>query len=464
MFRITIPLFGKGSVNHLHRPEFILEMHRHGIEVTFLTREDYINIIPRLDACNYISCRLENLSPNIQRFVDVCRQARMLYPADDPGKRERFIEGRVNNSYVPFIMFHTLLNSIARYRLLMKLIVSWEGYCYRNNIIPCIDPSSMDQMVILGFGSAGAEPEGVLSWWARFHKISNVHVVGNYDNLSSKGFRGVPIERLLVWGNSMKEDAIHYHGIPESNIRIIGSIRYATILRRSLPSRNNFFKSINLDLSKKTLLFAGSLFEFHYFEALSILDIMQSEGDSVQMIIRIYPNKTLMDSPYIKPLIEYTKLHKGLYVSIGDPNYHSINKGSDPIYIEEDELWPAIKYCDVVINIFSTIAVEACIFDKPAINMWYFPMGRKGMLHPPKYINFSNSIHNRRLMSYGAIQTATSRSEMISMIRDALKEPAKGKEMREKIVKDECGPLDDHVFERFIDACFEAKKDYTKRV
>jgi hypothetical protein len=315
-------------------------------------------------------------------------------------------------------------------------------------------------MVILGFGSFGAESEGILSWWARNHRVSSVHVVGNYDNLSSKGFRGVPVERLLVWGNNMKQDAMHYHGIPEHKIRIIGSIRYASILKRSLPSRDTFLKSINLDTSKKTILFAGSLFEFHYFEALAILDMLQSEGYSVQMIIRIYPNKTLMDSPFIKPFIEYSKSRKEIYVSIGDPNYKSTNKGSDPIYIEEEELWPSIKHCDVLVNIFSTIALEACIFDKPAINMWYFHERKKGMLHPPKYVNFSNSIHNRRLMSYRAIKTATSRDEMMTLIKDALLNPAEGKELRAKIVYDECGPLDESVFNHFIDACFEAKKEY----
>ena len=186
--------------------------------------------------------------------------------------------------------------------------------------------------------------------------------MGNYDNLSSKGFRGISIDRLLVWGPNMRDDAIRLHGIPPERITMIGSIRYNSNSNLLVHDKNTYIKSLGLDPTKKTIRFAGFMLEYHYFEMLEIYEQLLNEGDNVQLILRIYPNKHLMNSVYIKPLLDYSNRFPNIYVSLADPNYGSGDRDREVLQIEESELWNSLNRCDVLINVFSTISLEAIVY------------------------------------------------------------------------------------------------------
>ena len=159
----------------------------------------------------------------------------------------------------------------------------------------------------MGIGTHGSDLENILNYWARRHGISVVHLVGNYDHLTSKGYRGGPIDHLLVWGPAMRDDAIFYQGIAPEKIRMVGSIRYNAVHREIRLSREEFFSACGLDPAKKTILFAGPLGEYHYFEMFRAFEKLLKNDDRYQMICRIYPDKFLMASAYFKPILTNTR-------------------------------------------------------------------------------------------------------------------------------------------------------------
>jgi CDP-glycerol glycerophosphotransferase (TagB/SpsB family) len=106
----------------------------------------------------------------------------------------------------------------------------------------------------------------------------------------------------------------------------------------------------------------------------------------------------------------------------------------------------------VVVNLYSTIALEACLFDKPIINMWYF--GSVGMtVQQPIYIPYPEIHHIRKFESYGAAEKATTREELIDLIHQAIENPEQGAEQRSLAVTKELGPLDGKVKDRLVDFC-----------
>ena len=458
VYRLGIALLGKGATNHLHRPEVVEALKAKGISVCFLVREDYFPLLQRMDGCHYTKLRIESRKDKVAWILGYLRYLRSLYPAKDIARRHRFkVQNRIRKG-VCSKFFHALSFFLARYRSVMKLTVFIEGLFHRSIRIEGIDPSELDQLLLLGIGSAGSELEGMLTWWARRNNISVVHAVGNYDHLSSKGFRGVPVDKLLVWGPSMKEDAVHLQGIPRERVRMIGAVRYSRIDQMIRHDRETFFRSRGLDPERRTILFAGSLFEFHYFEMLETYRQLCKEDDRYQLIIRVYPNKILMTSPYIRPLLEYAKTLPYVYTSLGDPYFREgeAEDEREVLQIEEEELWHCLKYSDVVINLFSTIALEACIFDKPVINMWYFPVERRLTILNPVYVDPSFLIHNRKLASYGAMRKVSSRKELIATVKEVLKHPGRFVHERRMTVQQECGTLDGGAPRRLAEACFEA--------
>jgi hypothetical protein len=455
-YRLAIALMGKGSTNHLHRQEVVDALRERGIQVTFLVREDYVGLLQPLPACRYVSCRFHEPSGWKGTLEPLLRHLRSLYPAADPGKRLLFKHRDRTRRGLLGMVLQAVLHGLARYRGIMRLAVAVEGRLFSPDRVQGLDPASVDQLLLLNIGMAGGDREAALTWWARRHGISVVHVVGNYDNLSSAGFRGVPVDALVVWGPSMRDDAVRLHGIPVERVRPIGAIRYNSIDRTVRMDREAFLRSRGLDPAKTTILFAGSLAEFHYFEMLEVLRHLNRAGDRYQLILRVYPNKALMSSVYLDPLVGYASRLPGVYVSLADPHARSGARDREVLQIEETELWHALKHADVIVNLYSTIALEACIFDKPAINMWYFAPDNKLVVASPVYAAFPELQHNRRLAAYGAIRVARSRGELVAAIEEAVRDPLAFKAERQRAVEQECGPLDGRACERLAAVCASA--------
>jgi hypothetical protein len=451
-YRLSIALLGKGSTNHLHRKEVVEAFRKQGIEVDFIVRSDYISLLEKLDGCRYTSVSFKPQRGWRSIVLNLCGISRNLYPSRDIA-RINLYKSLHENVNIHNHIIYKICQLLARYRWSVQLISDIERLLFQHESVKGIDPKSIDQMLLLGIGTVNSELEAEVTLWARHHKIPVIHIVGNYDNLSSKGFRGISVDRLLVWGPNMRDDAIRLHGIPPDRITMIGSIRYNTNSNILVSDKNAYIKSLGLDPNKKTILFAGFMLEYHYFEMLEIYEQLLHEGKNIQLILRLYPNKNFMNSVYIKPLLDYSKRFPNVYVSLADPHYSSGDRNREVLQIEENELWNSLNCCDLVVNIFSTISLEACIFDKPALNMWYFPPSSSAFMRHPVYWDYSQFFHNRRITSYGAIRTARSREELITFIKEALAYPEALSAQRRRTIEDECGLLDGKAVERFVDVC-----------
>lgn len=457
-YRVAIALLGKGSTNHLHREEMVAAFRKRGVQVQFIVRKDYEPLLEKMDGCEYSYFSIQ--IPNDWRFrvTRACSHVRTLYPSRDVGKKAVFRAYLANTKGLSGKVLEWLYRLLASSRLSVRLVARLEKMLFRPEVVKGINPKTMDQLILLGIGTTTSELEGSMTWWTGHHGVPVVHVVGNYDNLTSQGFRAVDVERLLVWGPNMRDDAVNFHGIPASRVTKIGSVRYDSIPRIVSDDRSEFLNSLGLDPGCKTILFGGFVMPFHYFEMLEVYRELLGGNEKCQLILRVYPNKVLLNSVYVEPMLAYCKQIPGVYVSIGDPHYRSGARDREVLNIEESELWNSLKHCDVVLNIYSTLSLEGCIFDKPVVNMWYFPEASRTEVRPREYFNYASLLHNRRITSYGAIRTAKNRDELISMIRHAWSHPDELAEQRRETVKYECGVLDGDACERFVEACVEEMK------
>jgi CDP-glycerol glycerophosphotransferase (TagB/SpsB family) len=186
-----------------------------------------------------------------------------------------------------------------------------------------------------------------------------------------------------------------------------------------------------------------------------MLEVFQllKKHHKLQLIIRVMPNKLLMQSPEIQQLVQYIKNTEDVFLSIGDQSFLHGDTTQEPLAIEEFELWHSLKYCDLVINLFSTLALEACIFDKPVINMWYFRQPCRMMLRGPVYDPYNIEQHIRRLKHFGATVDAESRDELIRQTFHQLQYPDQRQVNRQRLVNHECGNLDGKAISRLLTLC-----------
>lgn len=455
-YRLLIALIAKGSMNNLHRSDVVEAFAAQGVKVSFLVRKDYLSLLQPIEGCQYLSCSF----PEEVGVKGVLRRAlrylRSLYPVGAIGRRET----RPHEQRLRMKALHALNEWLGRFKTVMRVVAWCERRLYAREQIDGLGGSEAEQLLLLGVGADGADHETKLTWWARQHGISVVHMIGNWDTLTSKGYPGVPVSMLLVWGPVMKSDAVDLHDIPAANIRTIGSIRYDHLHEAIKQGREDFLTRLGLDPHKKTILFAGPLSEDQYFEMMQAYEELLEEDNRYQMIFRMYPGKNFMASPYAKPIITYARSLPGVYVSIGDPDYRVGSKEKAVMQIEQFELWHAFQYSDVVINYFSTVALESCVFDRPVISIVYRPMHNYGWLSPPVYADHPGLPHNMRLYSYGAVQRANNRSELLAAIREAVDQPNKYQDERRTAVEKEMGVLDGKVVERMVESCIEARRKH----
>lgn len=459
-YRIAIPMLGKGATNHLHRPEVVDAFRRADIAIRFLVRDDYAGLIEPLAGCEYSTVFFRMPGGWRGRLINFFAAVRMLYPASDIGLVELFKAKEIGRDRVARMVWR-FWNFIARYRCCMNVLVRIERYLFRPDMIRQMDTTDCHQVLMLGIGACSIWESAVM-WCLLDRGIPVVNLVGNYDNLSSNGYRGFPVDDILVWGPNMRIDAIDLQGIPSGGITMTGPIRYNHMERIWYPGKEAFLESLGLDPTRKTLFFAGFVFEFHYFEMLAIYEEMRKSRGDVQLILRIYPSKILMKSNYIRALLAYASSLPGVYVSIADPHYGKGHQDREVLQIEERELYNAIRFSDVVINMYSTVSLEACIFDTPALNLWYFPEANRALARGPVYIDYTLKLHNRRITSYGAIRTARNRDEMTTFIEEALDRPRERAPQRRATVADECGPVDGQACKRIVEACLRAHERKTR--
>lgn len=451
--RIGIGLLGKGSTNHLHRPDIVRAFQEKGFQVTYVVREDYAALLPQLAGCKYVTCSIGEENGWRGAIIRFCQSVRFAYPSSDVGHRSVFVKQLWNNLR-PWILVRNLISlAAARFRVCVKFAAWLEGKLFRYGLVEGLVARDYDLFLLLGLGTVNSELEGALTRWAETFCIPKVHIVGNYDNLTSKGFRGILPEILLVWGPQMMNDAITCHGIRASSVKTIGSLRYNSIKKRDLAERSAFLTHLGLDPAKKTIVFAGFVFDSQYFEILEIYRQLLADNLDFQLIIRLYPNKVLMNSVYIEPLVRYAMMLPRVYISYADPHFKHGDRDREVLQVEEEELWAILCHCDVLVDYYSTIALEGGIFDKPCIHMHYIPKTPGAYARGPVPVNFWELRHNRRIMSYGGVEVAHTRDELISLIRQNIANPGRLAEARRRMVAQECGPMDGLACERLISEC-----------
>lgn len=449
---LCIPLLGKGATNHLHKQALADSFMEQDIELLFLVREDYETLLKRLLGCRYLPYRIPEFKGWSGKALGFLRSFRRLYPATDPWRRFFYETSLKTISRLHGRIGIRVIYQLSRFRFLMKAAAFLEGVLYRMiQEYNDLDSLDIDALLVMSVGSWAQPFDSRLTWWAYHRGLPVVHIVGNYDSLSSNGFRGFPVQKLFIWGDQMREDAYRRHDIPRDRVHPIGALRYNLLPDRESLSRDSFLWSIGFDPSAKTIVFGGSSYEYHYFEFFSAYRILKERLDTpLQLIIRVYPNKTLLDSAYLQILMDYAATQSDVWVSVGDPNFRERQSDTDVIVIDEDGLWKILNAADVVINLFSTLALEACIFDKPVIHMWYFlPMPR--VLLQPVYYPSHDALHNRRAVDSGAVVVARSREELVNAIIRALNQPSELSIQRRKYVEHECGTLDGKALQRLVD-------------
>ena len=105
----------------------------------------------------------------------------------------------------------------------------------------------------------------------------------------------------------------------------------------------------------------------------------------------------------------------------------------------------------MLVNLFSTVAIDAAIFDKPVVNLDYDPGPERKRHAMIKDVNHLWS-HFKPITESGGMWVVQNNDEMVEAVKGYLKNPSLHKEKRRWIAEYVCGYIDGRCGERMADA------------
>ncbi|MBI2082666.1 MAG: CDP-glycerol glycerophosphotransferase family protein [Deltaproteobacteria bacterium] len=293
---------------------------------------------------------------------------------------------------------------------------------------------------------------------ACFAKKQNVPIIvgiHSWDTLTTKtGMAGVgskkprcgrtfPVRfnKILVWNEILKDQLIRFYGYSPNDISISGIPQFDSYIRNGTRSRESFFARYHLDPSKKLILYAAGnpVVLPHQDEIISILLEAFDQRD-IQMpsylMIRNHPGhdtssiqKMAQDRPDVlfdQPSIAYAALSN----SSGWQN----GNGDTEHFAE------LLFAADLVINVWSTVSLDAAIFGKPTICIAFDGQDQKPYLESVR--RFYDYTHYQPLVKSGGIRLVENKTELISAINQFLKNPRLNENERKKMILEQATFLD----------------------
>ena len=279
--------------------------------------------------------------------------------------------------------------------------------------------------------------------FAKRAKIHTVAVDFSWDNLTSNSKHIRKTDYLIAWNEIIKNEAVRLHNYPEDRIFVSGILRFDHNFKeeQSKISRKEFLLSKNLNPDKKTILFSTVTQGCHPLQKEFVRDLIRIRDKKIagqpNIFIRLHPKDRYEN---------YTEFlnAKNLHIERAGRQFCSPLYGSGRIEMNEDDLTNlkyTLLYTDININCFSSISLEACVFDKPIINV-----------SSEKYLGFFSGFeHYKPIVEQSAAKVADSLDKLTEYINFYLENPNSDSENR-KIIARKFVPFSDSLsYKRNVD-------------
>jgi CDP-glycerol glycerophosphotransferase (TagB/SpsB family) len=282
--------------------------------------------------------------------------------------------------------------------------------------------------------------------------VRTAAVVSAWDNPTNKGYRGADPDHVVAWSERMADQLVLHHDLPRERIVIGGVPHFDHYLRDDgLPSRAQLFSQLGLDPDRRLVLFAARspasyLHNPRVAEALAQAVSEGRLGQPAQLVVRLHP--VSFRPGYELRLEEYRALadrHPDVHLDV--PRVLSQRLRTDMPASESIRLGALIKHCDVLVNVFSTTALEGLLVDRPVV-MVAPDAHRAGRddgpdEEPPAGPRaFADYEHTRELVNRGAARVARSMPELVELVAEYLAHPERDRSQRLEAAARECGPVD----------------------
>ena len=254
---------------------------------------------------------------------------------------------------------------------------------------------------------------------AQWLGIPTATFIFSWDNLTSQGRVLPQYDHYLVWNHAIRDQLLEiYAKVQPSQVTVTGTPQFDFHFRPDFRwTRERFCSETGADPARPIVLYCTGMANHMPGEPRiveGIADLLRNDPSlrSAQLLVRVYPKDLTGRFDELRarrPDILFQRVP-------WEPKW--LTPMADDAYL----LTNSLRYADAGINVASTMTLELCMFDKPAINVGYNPPGLD--IAPVDYRRYYEFDHYRPVVESGAVMLARTEDEMRSMLRRALTNPA----------------------------------------
>jgi len=370
------------------------------------------------------------------------------------GHYKLFLKESSAKGFIPkykLLIIHIIVKLLRASKILRRLFLWIECRMFSPDIHrELFEKYKPDTVITTSLGNVGKGFDFIIMREAKKHGAKTVTVILSWDNTSGKGMGGAIPDHIIAWTEVMKKELIEYLDFPGDMISVGGIAHFDTYYRKEeLLSKNEIFNRFNLNGDTKLIVLGTKSPTSYPWNA----DIAQIIAESIsqnkitvpaQLLIRLHPLHFLVKGDKRKNVYlieEYDNLaEKYPFVKIDAPEILSDKLTMDMPALEQIKLASILKYTDVLVNMFSTLNIEASIMDVPAVNVVFEGKSdRKKSVRQSIEVDY-DQVHNQRVIATGALRMCYTPQELITAINDYLNNPSLNKKQREYLAQQETGP------------------------
>jgi hypothetical protein len=302
-------------------------------------------------------------------------------------------------------------------------------------------------------------------------RVRTIVVDPSWDNFTNKLIPVRRADRLVVWNDIMKRQAVDLHGYTPDQIRVSGPPHWDRYFRQGpTVTREAFFARIGADPSRRliTLTTSGKELYAHFDRVIRVLTgaIGNGQWGPAQLLVRVHPRDDLARYDAFRGL-PHLIIEKPFRATVRSGDGLEVDVTSD----SQRHLAHTLRHSDVIVSVASTIAIEASIFDTPVVDVSFDgEVPSEFAASARRYYQFT---HYANITRRGAAPVAGTPEELISHVGRYLEDRSLDREGRRRVVLDQCQFTDgrsaerlaDFVVEELADACEwrEAAGDHSVR-
>lgn len=282
---------------------------------------------------------------------------------------------------------------------------------------------------------------------AKRRNILTVGFINSWDKLTSRGMIRITPDKLIVFNDIVKAEALRYTDVKTSDVFVSGLPQYDMYFDFRPSPKDYFYGKLGIAEPKRIIVYApmGKYFSGSDWDIIDLLYKFKKNGclpEDVEVLVRFQPND----------FVDESEIKKRPWLKCDIPGIRFSSKRGvdwDMSFADLKHLADTLYYASVFICYATSLSIDAAIFDKPVININFEVKKKQRLSKTPTF--FYKTEHYINAAKSGGIKFVNNPQELLIWINKYLEDSSIDRIGREKLVKEQCNFTDGKSGKRIAD-------------